>query len=197
LAAALVLNQRSYYVISFFVGPIVVALFLLLLRSWLPFFSILSFLFVYPILLVFDHLLGSAYLLRRLDESLFNDARFQMLQIWLNHFLEKPFLRVEVSPAVWSDIQWFHNFFADIHRFSGFWALIAAGFLMTFIFCRLICVIRVNRRFGLFLMAVSLPCFLIINTSVVPEGERQPFLLLLAIGAISEVTISRARKISK
>jgi hypothetical protein len=32
------------------------------------------------------------------------------------------------------------------------------------------------------------------NTSVVPEGERQPFLLLLAIGVISEVILARLAK---
>jgi hypothetical protein len=32
------------------------------------------------------------------------------------------------------------------------------------------------------------------NTSVVPEGERQPFLLLLAIGVISEVILAKLPK---
>jgi hypothetical protein len=42
-------------------------------------------------------------------------------------------------------------------------------------------------------MAIAIPYFLIMNTSVVPEGERQPFLLLLGIGAISEVVLRHYR----
>lgn len=197
VAAAIALNQRSYFVIALFIEPIVVGLCLLLLKLWRPFFAILSVLAIYPILLGLDHFLGTGFLYRPLDKSLIIDARFQMLEFWFTHLLENPFQLIEVGPAPWSELQWFHNFFADIHRLSGFWALLAAVVLIVFIFYRLICVIRINRRFGLFLMAIAIPCFLIMNTSVVPEGERQPFLLLLAIGAICEVTISRARKILK
>jgi len=116
---------------------------------------------------------------------------------WFERVIANPFQRVEVGPAPWDSLQWFHNFFADIHRLSGFWALLAAVILVSYIFIRLLFVIRVDRRLGLFLMAIAIPCFLIMNTSVVPEGERQPFLLLLAIGAISEVILGRHRGSSK
>lgn len=43
-------------------------------------------------------------------------------------------------------------------------------------------------------MAIFTPCFLIMNTSVVPEGERQPFLLLLALSAIAEVVLARDKR---
>ena len=193
LGAAVALGQRSYFIATLVIEPMIVALFLLLLKSWRPFIAICSLLMGYPILRWADQAAGTAFLYRPLDQNLFHDARFQIIQYWLNRFLENPFHRSEVGPAPWSDLQWFHNFFADIHRLSGFWALLAAVILIGFIFFRIICVTRIDERFGLFLMAIATPCFLIMNTSVVPEGERQPFLLLLAIGAISEVAISREK----
>ena len=194
LGAGVALGQRSYFIIALVIEPLVVGLFMLFLKSWRPFMVICLLLISYPILRWIDQAAGTAFLYRPLDQSFFNDGRFQMLQFWLEHFISNPFQRTEVGPTQLAFLQWFHNFFADIHRLSGFWALLAAVFLIAYIFYRIICVIRLDRRFGLFLMAVAIPCFLIMNTSVVPEGERQPFLLLLAIGAISEVTISRERK---
>jgi apolipoprotein N-acyltransferase len=117
-----------------------------------------------------------------------------MFQFWLDHLIVNPFQRVEVGPAPWDSLQWFHNFFADIHRLSGFWGLLSAVILVSYIFVRLLYLIKLDRRIGLFLMAVTIPCFFIMNTSVVPEGERQPFLLLLAIGAITEVILGKSRQ---
>ena len=194
VGAALVLGQRSYFILALIIEPMIVALFLLLLKSWRLFITICSLLITYPILKWADQAAGTAFLYRPLDQNIFHDARFQMLQFWLEHFFANPFQKLEVGPAQWADLQWFHNFFADVHRLSGFWAVLAAAILMAFIFYRIICVVKLDRRFGLFLMAIYTSCFLIMNTSVVPEGERQPFLLLLAIGAIAEVTISREKR---
>jgi len=194
VGAAIVLGQRSYFILALIIEPLIVAPFLLLLKSWRPFITICSLLITYPILKWADQAAGTAFLYRPLDQNIFHDARFQMLQFWLEHFFANPFQKLEVGPAQWADLQWFHNFFADVHRLSGFWAVLAAAILMAFIFYRIICVIKLDRRFGLFLMAIAIPCFLIMNTSIVPEGERQPFLLLLAIGAIAEVTISREKR---
>lgn len=193
LGAGLALGQRAYFAISLVVEPLVVALFLLLLKSWRSLISICLLLISYPILRWADQVAGTNFLYRPIDQNFFNDARFQMLQYWLDHLVANPFQRVEVGPAEWASLQWFHNFFADLHRLSGFWALLTAVILIAYIFYRTLCVILINKRFGLFLMAVAIPCFLIMNTSVVPEGERQPFLLLLAIGAIAEVTIFREK----
>lgn len=41
-------------------------------------------------------------------------------------------------------------------------------------------------------MAIAVPSFLIIMSSVVPEGERQPFLMPLIIGVICEKILSRS-----
>lgn len=197
LIAGIALGQRSYFVVVLFIAPLLVAFFLLLLRSWRAFIAICILLMSYPLLRWLDQVMGMNFLHRPLDQALFNDARFQMFQYWFERLIANPFQRVEVGPAPWDSLQWFHNFFADIHRLSGFWALLTAVILVSYIFIRLLFVIRVNRRVGLFLMVIAIPCFLIMNTSVVPEAERQPFLLLLAIGAISEVILGRYRASSK
>jgi hypothetical protein len=117
-----------------------------------------------------------------------------MLSYWLTHLIEAPFTRIEVGPPQWQDLQWFHNFFADVHRFSGFWGLSAAILLLGFIFYKLMLLIRANQSMGLFLMAIAIPIFLIMNTSVVPEGERQPFFLLIFIGVICEKLLATHKK---
>ena len=197
IIAAAVIGQRSFFVVTLIIEPIIAGFFLLLVRAWRSFLAIASLLAAYPLLRRLDQFLGTEFLHRAVGPSLLNDARFQMFHFWVEKVIKNPFERIEVGPVQWSDLQWFHNFFADAHRLSGFWALLAAIILMIYIFYRIICVIRIDRRVGLFLMAIAIPCFLIMNTSVVPEGERQPFLLMLAIGAISEVLISRAKSGNK
>lgn len=193
LIAAIPLAQRSFFVVVLFIAPLVAAFFLLLLRSWSALIGICALFATYPVTKWIDQAVGTNLLYRPLDQSLINDARLQMFQYWFERVAVNPFERIDIGPAPFSDLFWFHNFFADIHRLSGFWALLTAIILMAYIFYRIICVIRIDQRVGLFLMAIAIPCFLIMNTSVVPEGERQPFLLMLAIGAIAEVLISRAK----
>ncbi len=194
VGANIAIGQRSYFVLTLVIEPAVICLFLLLLKkSWRSFLAIFCLIASYPILKELDRALGTALLYRPLNHDLLNDPRFQMLRYWLDHLIVEPFQRVEVGPAPWADLQWFHNFFADVHRLSGFWALLAASILVAYIFLRILFVIKRERGFGLFLMAVAIPCFLIMNTSVVPEAERQPFLLLIAIGAICEVLLARPK----
>jgi hypothetical protein len=154
---------------------------------------LVTLLATYPALQMIDQLFGMGLLYRPIKTEMLNDARFQMFQFWIEHFVANPFQRVEVGPAPWDHLQWFHNFFADIHRLSGFWALLTAVILVAYIFYRLLCLTLQERRLSFFLMAIAIPNFLIINTSVVPEGERQPFLLLLAIGVICEVILGRKK----
>ena len=196
LIAALTIGQRSYFVACFVITPVIVSIFLLLLRAWRLSLILISLLAVYPVLLSIDKLMDINLLYRPVKSSMLNDSRFQMLQFWIDRFLANPFQRIDVGPAPWDVYPWFHNFFADIHRLSGFWALLTAVILVAYIFYRVLCVISKERRVGLFLMAVAIPNFLIMNTSVVPEGERQPFLLLLAIGAISEVILANLKRAS-
>lgn len=193
LNAALALGQRSYFITCFFIAPIIVSIFLLVLKAWRPSLTVIAVLAIYPGMLSIDKLLGIQLLYRPVNPNLLGDARFEMFQFWANHLFANPFQRIEVGPPPWDSLQWFHNFFADIHRLSGFWALLAAVILVAYIFYRVLCVILKERRVGLFLMAVAIPNFLIMNTSVVPEGEKQPFLLLLAIGVISEVILANIK----
>lgn len=196
LISALAIGQRSYFVVCFLMAPVIVSIFLLLIRAWRPSLILITLLAIYPSLLLIDKLLGIQLLHRPVNRNLLSDARFEMFQFWTNHLFANPFQRIEVGPPPWDSLQWFHNFFADIHRLSGFWALLAAVILVAYIFYRVLCVISKEQRIGLFLMAVAIPNFLIMNTSVVPEGERQPFLLLLAIGAISEVILANLKHAS-
>ena len=197
LGAALFIGQRSYFLVCLLIAPLIVSFFLLLLGQWRAALALAILLATYPALQMIDQLLGMGLLYRPIKTEILNDARFQMFQFWLDHLIVNPFQRVEVGPAPWDSLQWFHNFFADIHRLSGFWALLSAIVLVGYIFVRLLYLIKLDRRVGLFLMAVAIPCFLIMNTSVVPEGERQPFLLLLAIGAIAEVMLGKLKQASR
>lgn len=195
LISALAIGQRSYFVVSFLIAPLIVSCFLMLLGKWLPSLALIALVTTYPALQKIDQLLGTGLLYRPIKTDILDDARFQMFKFWIDHLILNPFKKVEVGPPPFDYLQWFHNFFADIHRLSGFWALLAAAVLVAYIFYRILCVIALERRLGFFLMAVAIPNFLIMNTSVVPEGERQPFLLLLAIGAICEVILGRKEAI--
>jgi len=194
LVGAVAIGQRSYFVLVFAIMPLIVGFFLLLLGQWRSSIAVFFCMASYPILLRVDQALDTNFLSRVVNHDLLIDARFVMFQFWLEHLIENPFKRTEVGPAPWDSLQWFHNFFADVHRLSGFWALLAAVILVSYIFFRVLCVIKREKRLGLFLMSIAICCFLIMNTSVVPEGERQPFLLLLAIGVISEVILARLPK---
>ena len=194
LVGAVAIGQRSYFVLVFAIMPLIVGFFLLLLGRWRSSIVVFFCMASYPILLSVDQLLGAGFLGRVINHDLLSDARFVMFRFWIDRLIENPFVRPEVGPAPWDTLQWFHNFFADVHRLSGFWALLAAVILVSYIFFRVLCVIKREKRLGLFLMSIAICCFLIMNTSVVPEGERQPFLLLLAIGVISEVTLARLAK---
>jgi len=194
LGSALVINQRSYFVVTLLMAPILVGLFLVIQRAWHTLAWVLIPLACYPTLWLANSLLPNSPWTRFLNGDIMNDARFQMLSYWFSHLIKDPFTRIEVGPAQWQDLQWFHNFFADVHRFSGFWSLATALLLFGFIFYRLILLIRTNQNMGLFLTAIAIPIFLIMNTSVVPEGERQPFFLLIFIGVICEKLLAFHKK---
>jgi len=194
LVGAVAIGQRSYFILVLAIMPLVVGFFLLLLGRWRSSIVVFFCMASYPIFLKVDQLLGVNFLSRVVNHDLLIDARFVMFQFWLEHLIENPFKLIEVGPAPWDTLQWFHNFFADVHRLSGFWALLTAVILVSYIFIRVLSVIKREKRLGLFLMSIAICCFLIMNTSVVPEGERQPFLLLLAIGVISEVILARLPK---
>lgn len=194
IAAAVLIGQRSYFVIVFVIDPIIAGVFLLIQRSWHSFFAVVLSTLTLPLMMLLNESTTISFVLKRFQEHrLIHDGRFQMLQYWIKHLLANPLDQIKVGPEAWAHLQWFHNFFADVHRLSGFWALLAAITLIALIFYRLIHLIKTETRLGFFLATIATTCLLIINTSVVPEGEKQPFLLLLAIGAITEVVLARER----
>jgi len=194
LCAAIIINQRSYFLVTLLIEPILVGIFLALQRSWRAVAGIIIALACYPGLWLANSILPNSPWNRPLNGGLMHDGRFQMLSYWFKHLIQDPFTRIEVGPAPLNMYPWFHNFFADIHRLSGFWALVAAALLISYIFYRLILLIRIDRSMGFFLLAIAIPMFLIMNTSIVPEGERQPFLLLIFIGVICEKFLTLYKK---
>ncbi|WP_286225619.1 hypothetical protein [Polynucleobacter sp. HIN7] len=184
LVAAVLIEQRSFFVINFFVLPILVGIFLFAMNqrklgSW-----VLSLLAIYPLLILVNDY--ASFLDREIKTDIFLDARFEMVVFWLYQLLANPFGSPLVGPPPLDMYPHFHNFFADIHRISGFWPLLSAILLVLYIFIRLIYLSYWNRQLGFYLLAIAVPIFLIMISSVVPEGERQPFLALLLIGALCE-----------
>lgn len=191
LVAALAINQRSYFIVTLLISPCIVGVMLATQRAWKSSLRVFLLLACYPFLWFANSMLANNQWSRPINKDMVNDGRFQMLFYWLENFIQDPFARIEVGPVKWQEYQWFHNFFADVHRLSGFWALAAAVLLFGYIFYRLITLIRIDKYIGCFLMAIAIPVFLIMNTSVVPEGEKQPFLLLLFIGLICELVLAK------
>ena len=198
--AGALLLQRTLFLLVFFIQPLVISTILLLQKFTYKRLLIPAvFLFTYPLIWAIENVFGIALIKRTLNSGagLLNDPRIQMVKYWLEHFIQAPFDRIEVGPSEFSGLPWFHNFFADIHRVSGFWALLAALILIGFIFYRLICLYRANRELGGFLLAVAIPTFLIMMTSIVPEGEKQPLVLMLLIGSVCErlLYLHRSKKL--
>ena len=185
---AILIQQRSYFVISLILQPILVGSFLLMLGRVRMGLSLLSVIATYPVLLICNAYIE--FLARKVDAGIFVDARTQMFKFWIEQFLVNPFMAPAVGPPPWNSHQHFHNFFADVHRISGFWALCFAIILIGYIFIRLMYLTYFNRQIGSYLLSMGFPILLIMLSSVVPEGEKQPFLALLLIGAIAERCIS-------
>jgi hypothetical protein len=121
---------------------------------------------------------------RPMDFSLIKDARFtQFHRAFFQQLIVNPFQPAVVPEPI--QYPWFHNFFADVHRSSGLYAFIASILLATWIIVRTLQWSHQDVT-GKIMLATILPVFLIMNTSVVPEGEMQFFLLFVFLGALSE-----------
>lgn len=187
--AAILLEQRTFFILTLIIQPIIVSIFLLFINFSYKLLLIPALLLsIYPLGLGIEKIFNIVLIKRTLNSGLglINDPRVSMITYWFERFLENPFRLIEVGPSEWNYLPWFHNFFADVHRVSGFWTLIAAIILVTYVFFRLIALFRINKNLGGFLLAVAIPNFFIMMTSVVPEGEKQPFILLLLIGSVCE-----------
>lgn len=142
----------------------------------------------FPLLFLIGNNFG--FMNRKIDVGIFFDNRIQMLNSWLEQLVANPFLVPNVGPPSWEAWQHFHNFFADVHRISGVFALVMAVTLIMYIFIRLIYLTYRSKSIGLYLLGIAAPIFLIMVSSVVPEGEKQPFLVFLMIGMICDAHLS-------
>lgn len=192
--AASQLQQRTFFLLVLVLQPVIIGLLLMALKRYRAGLMLFSICLVYPALLWLEGYFGIIILPRKLDTNLLTDARVQMLRFWCSQVWIDPWSRVEVGPAPWDSLYWFHNFFADAHRLSGLRATLAAGIFFGVFFIRTIYLLWLRPAWGAFVLAVALPTFMIANTSVVPEGERQPFLLLVLLYSICECLLWQIRK---
>ncbi len=134
----------------------------------------------------------NGFAVRAIPLNIFSDGRFT---VYFSMFWEQ----FSSNPAMYSVLPangqpWFHNFFADMHRSSGLGALALSFVLVVWIVGR--CVQWALRedagRVGLGLL---IPLVLVLLTSVVPEGEFQPLLLLLLLGGASEAQLAKYSRI--
>lgn len=129
------------------------------------------------------------YLKRPINLEVLRDARFTM---YLSSFFEQiardPFQHAHVDRGLVAEGKlyiWFHNFFADAHRLSGFWGLLSATVMFLYIAVRIVLSAIVSED-GKILLMLFIVASLILCTSVVPEGEFQPILLVLVLGGCAE-----------
>jgi len=188
LVGAILIQQRSFFVIVLILQPLLSGIFALVLGRLKIGLALIATVSIYPLLLVSNKHLN--FLDRKIDVDILSDARIQMFSFWLERILGNPFVRPPVGPPKLDSFPYFHNFFADIHRISGFWALVLAITVSGYIVFRLIFLTYRDKRYGYYLLSMATPFLFIMFSSVVPEGEKQPFLGLLLIGAISERLLS-------
>jgi hypothetical protein len=190
IACAVLIHQRSFFVLVVMVQPLIVGSFAWMLGRYRLASALLLVVAFAAMSLLIDHHYQVGILARQIDATLFTDARIQMGTYWINQLIANPFSMPLVGPEPLNQYPYFHSFFADIHRISGFWALCAAIALIGYIFLRIAYLIYCNKQLGLWLMATAIPIFLIMISSVVPEGEKQPFIALLLVACMCESLLS-------
>ncbi len=124
--------------------------------------------------------------------NILNDPRFHFEWSFLQQFLHNPLKNaiLDVCYQKQYEVWWFHNFFADVHRSSGFIPFVLAVILIGFIGGR-ICYYVFYRGGNMLFLFMFLFVFLILNSSVVPEGEFQPLLLVLMLGSLNEALLAQ------
>lgn len=182
--------SRSVFLILYLIVP-VVALFITIFY----FKNYKSIIYVLLTLAVFC-VLGYTILefsSREIDFNIFKDGRFIAYKYYFHNLLWDPFAYPRVPAAFeQNSSHHFHNFFADAHRLSGFWSFLSAVLLVGYIGIRVLQA-AIKAPEGRMLLMVLIPVFLILNTSVVPEGEFQPILLILLLGGCAESILREKR----
>ncbi len=187
---AIFIEQRTFFIVSFLVCPLLLIYFQFNNRK--KNLNLISIIASIPLFyLVFKPFLESNFeTYRRLTFNITNDLRFRLYKNWFNQFVEDPFSRVRVNllenPDYGFPTAEFHNFFMDVSRFSGGSAFILALILFIYIAYGLVRRLNTDPHLGQLLIFLFIPLFLILCTSVFPEGEVQFFLIILSIAALNE-----------
>lgn len=134
---------------------------------------------------------------RAVDTKLLHDGRLAFSKNFIEQLIADPFCYASkpqwLEESIGGGGIWFHNFFADVHRSSGLFAFVASALLYLFIGVRCLQLVIRNKSYSyLFLLFMIVSLMLV--TSVVPEGEFQPLLLLILIGSISEALLKNQSK---
>ncbi len=120
--------------------------------------------------------------------NVFNDPRIHLHWSFLKQLLSHPLINASLEmhhQIDYGNIWWFHNFFADVHRSSGIIPFVISIILIGFIGLRII--YHVFYKTGsIILFFMFLFVMLLLSSSVVPEGEFHPLLLVLLLGSINE-----------
>ena len=131
---------------------------------------------------------------RAINLETIKNLRFTAFLSFLDNLFIYPlsYAKVPISFEIVTLNHYFHNFFADAHRLSGFWSFLSAVLLVGYIGIRVLQA-AIKAPEGRMLLMVFIPVFLILNTSVVPEGEFQPILLILLLGGCAESILREER----
>ncbi|GEM_PF-5395809 len=191
-----VFESRSVFVLLYSLLPLMV-LALLGKKTWTDIKTTFVFLSTLTIFLVSLGILFSN-LKRPVSAVLFEDPRFAMGFSFLKQFVSSPLRHAQMTSEmqILAGSHYYHNFFADADRLSGFWSLLAACALLGYVGIRILQLSFACAE-GRVLLFMYLPVLLILNTTVVPEGEFQPILLAILLGGIAESIFRQMRADAK
>lgn len=185
------LASRTFFFVVLVVSPILFIYNALADRgkkiNW-PYF----FVVVFAVVAVAYVLKNSVFYGRPIGLELLNDGRFVLYKIFAMQIIRNP-LAYAVVPESFGYPQ-FHNFFADVQRVSGTFSLISAVILVGYICSSLIKLLLKGFYLGRFFISIAIPCLLIMNASVEPEGGGQNYLMFIALGAFAAVALTDSRR---
>ena len=182
-------SSRSVFIIIYILVTLM-ALFFYLQDSWRKISGLKIACFFLAFLLL---ILLMQKLERPVGLDVLKNVRFNAYFSFLQQFVSSPLAYAKV-PLSFEQVasNHFHNFFADSHRLSGLWSFLSAVFLVGYTGLRVLQA-AIKAPEGRMLLMVFIPVFLILNTSVVPEGEFQPILLILLLGGCAESILRETR----
>lgn len=184
IISGLLLGSRTFNLLALLVSPLL-CFFNIFLEKPIK-IHVKSLLLIVAGLVFLFYLLNTSFLfVRPINFNLFSDGRFFLYKSFFNQIISYPLLNAQV-PTSFGYVQ-FHNFFADVQRVSGTWALLTSVILVVYIFVVLANLIRRRSPLGRYLFSIAFLCLMVICTSVEPEGGGQNFLMLVAVGACAVV----------